>query len=115
MIKKVLISAILVTTIATVIGCTLGDVAIEPEPDDTATELVATRKDTDYLVRDCWYCANDTVIWPDGNVWAFDSKDGERGFAYFGDSHVVVTAVMNDNGTPSDIYDDVLLGVFAQQ
>ena len=111
MVKKALIALALATTATAIIGCTAGDVEIEPEQEETTAFV---REDKDYLVRDCWYCANNTVIWPDGNIWAFD-EPSKKGFAYFGDSHITVTAVMNDNGTPGDVYDDILLGVFAER
>ena len=90
--KKLCCTAILLCTIIALVGC-----ATEPTP-NTHTRYTAYGR----------YYTDGTVITNDGNMWdyATDTISDQTPTDY-----MPIWIGFDDNGTPDNIYDDIILGV----
>ena len=59
-----------------------------------------------YTVKNALY-TNPELITPDQNIWWYRVTDIPAGST--------VTVIFNDMGTPDNIYDDMIMGLIAQQ
>lgn len=91
--KKIIILVIILCTTFVLIGCNA----------DKKTEY---KVHTRYTICGHYYI-NGTVITSDGNIWDYttDTISNKPSF----DNQAVYVA-FDDNGTPDDIYDDIILG-----
>ena len=69
----------------------------------TNTEVVHTR----YVAQGHYY-ADGTVITTDGNIWDYQTDTISDKPSY---DHQAVNVGFDDNGTPDDITDDIILGL----
>ena len=90
--KKILSLAVIGCTIATLVGC-----ATTEEP------KVHTR-----YVTQGYYYADGTVTTEDGNIWDYHTDTISDKPSY---DHQAVNVGFDDNGTPDDITDDIILGL----
>ena len=90
--KKILALATILCTIATLVGC-----------GSTEEPKVHTR----YVAQGRYY-TDGTIITNDGNEWAYSTDTISDKTPFDG---IPINIGFDDNGTPDDIYDDVVLGV----
>ena len=89
--KKMLSLAIILCTIATLVGCGTA------EPPKVHTRYVAQGR----------YYTDGTIITNDGNEWIYTTDSISDKVPFDG---MPIHIGFDDNGTPDDIYDDVVLG-----
>ena len=115
--KKLFTITITVVLMAlTLVGCS------KPEAEDTTTTTVAEpvieaveateeTQHTRYVAHGRYYQNSDMeweLITDDGNIWSYDQETISDKPRYNAEP---VYAGMDDNGTPDDIYDDIVLGL----
>lgn len=68
--------------------------------------ILAIPKHTQYTVDNAAYNHGEIITPLDQNIWWYESDAVPN--------NCVVTVIFDDNGTPSYVYDDTILGVVAQ-
>ena len=96
MLKKAIIALVGASLLLT--GCSKNNVVVE--------EPTATVESTTYMLAGRYYTSG-TVITEDGNMWGYSQDIISEKPSY---DNEPVYALINDMGTPDNIYDDEVLG-----